>query len=308
MSSNRDVIVVLESIDERAEGINRGLLAEGSRIANLLGGSLSALIEEPSTHGSHAWVQTAKALLGDMPFRLLLFAHTNKGRELAPLMAPALDAAAVTDCFDIRFRGETLHYARYVYGGQFEQEATFANPPEIASLSVESLEARAGFSVIPVPFQEIRMQIPGIADAMKTIKSIPPDYRTIDIRYAKRVLDIGIGCDQPELLKLAEELADLLEASIGTTRLVVDNGHIPKSRMIGQTGKSISPELSLSLGVSGSPHHVAGIRQSANILSVNADARAPIFGVSDTGFVSDLSGLLPKLIHRIKQFRDTGLT
>lgn len=301
---NREVIVALES----SEVINRGLLAEGSRIANLLGGNLFALLAEPSRHSSHAWVQAAKTLLQAVPFRLLLFAHTDKGRELAPLIAQALGAAAVVDCFDIRFRNETLCYARYIHGGQFEQEVSFANPPEIVSLNLESLTAREGFYAAPAQVKEILMRIPEIADATKTIKIVPPDFRTIDVRYAKRILDIGAGCDQPELLKLSEELSDLLQASIGTTRLVVDSGRISKTRMIGQTGKAAEPELCLALGVSGSPHHIAGLQKSQKIFSINSDERAPIFGVSDAGFVSDLNSLLPKLISRIKQYRDKGLT
>jgi electron transfer flavoprotein alpha subunit len=300
---NRDVVVVLES----SETINRGLLTEGGRIANLLGGNLSALLTEHSVHSSYAWAQTAKRLLEDAPFRMLLFAHTDKGSERAPLLAQALDAAAVMDCFDIRFRSETLYYARYVHGAQFEQEVSFTNPPEFVSLNLESLEAQESISAAPVQFKKLYMQVPEIADAKKTVKTIPPDFKTIDIRYAKRILDIGAGCDQPALLELAEELSNLLEASVGTTRLVVDNGRIPKIRMIGQTGKSTSPEICLTFGVSGSQHHVPGIQQSGTILSVNSDARAPIFGVSDTGFVSDLVGVLPKLVHRITQFRDKGL-
>jgi electron transfer flavoprotein alpha subunit len=304
VNKHRDVIVVLES----SEAINRGLLAEGSQIANLLGGSLFALVAEPSVSGSHAWTQTATTLVEGVPFRLLLFAHTDKGRELAPLMAQALGAAAVLDCFDIRFRNETLCYARYIHGGQFEQEVSFANPPEIVSLNLESLAAREGFFAAPVQVKEIRMQIPEIADAKKTIRTIPPDFKTIDIRYAKRILDIGAGCDQPALLELVEELSSLLEASTGTTRLVVDNGRITKTRMIGQTGKSVEPELCLALGVSGSPHHIAGLQNARKIFSVNSDERAPVFEVSDAGFVSDLNSLLPELISRIKQFRDKGLT
>ena len=80
---NRDVLVVLES----SETINKGLLREGSRIARLLGGNLSALLTEHSAHSSYAWAQTAKQLLEEVPFRLLLFAHTDKGSELAPLSA-----------------------------------------------------------------------------------------------------------------------------------------------------------------------------------------------------------------------------
>jgi electron transfer flavoprotein alpha subunit len=308
VNKNRDVIIVLESLDERAEAINRGLLAEGSRIANLLGGSLSALIQETTKHNSHAWVLAAKMLLEDAPFRLLLFAHTSIGSELIPRIAEALDAAAVTDCFDIRFRNDTLYYARYVYGGQFEQEVSFPDPPEIASLNLESLETREGFSTAPIPFKKILLRIPEIADGKKTIKIIPPDFRTIDIRYAKRILDIGAGCDRPGLLEMAEELSILLKASIGTTRLVVDNGSISKTRMIGQTGKAPSPKLCLALGVSGSPHHVAGIQKSGTIFSVNSDEHAPIFGTSDAGFVCDLNSLLPKLVSRIKQYRDKGLT
>jgi electron transfer flavoprotein alpha subunit len=308
VSVNGNVIVVLESVDERAEAINRGLLAEGSRIAQILRGSLSALITEPSSHSNAAWVRTAKGLLDSMPFRLLLLAHTNKGRELTPLIAQALDAAATMDCFDIRFRSETLYYARYIHGGQFEQEVSFTNPPEIASLNLESLEAGESFFSAPVQINKIQMQIRDIPNAKKTIKTIPPDFKTVDIRYAKRILDIGAGCDQPALLELAEELANLLEASIGTTRLVVDSGRIPKTRMIGQTGKAASPELCLALGVSGSPHHIAGIQKSGTIFSVNSDERAPILGVSDAGFVSDLNSLLPKLISRIKQYRDKDLT
>ena len=296
---NRDVVVALESSDLT----NRKLLSEGGRIANHLGGTLFALLAEPASCGSAAWVRTANHILDKTPFRLLLFAHSDKGRELAPMIAQALGAAAVMDCFDIRYRNGDLHYARYVYGGQFEQEVSFAHPPEIASLNLDSVMAEESVSA-----NMIHMQISGDADANRAVTTIPPDFKTVDIRYAKRLLDIGAGCDQPAGLKSAEELSELLEASIGTTRLVVDSGHIARIRMIGQTGKSISPEFCLTLGVSGSPHHVAGLRQSGKIFSVNSDARAPIFGVSDAGFVMDLGGLLPKLIHRIKQFRDKGLT
>jgi electron transfer flavoprotein alpha subunit len=308
VSKSKDVIVVLESQDERAKAINRGLLAEGARIARLLGGNLSALVAEPSVFSGDAWVRAAKSTLENVPFRLLLFAHTDRSSELAPLVAQNLDAPAVLDCFDIRLSDEALCYARYVCGGQFEQEVSFAHPPEIVTLSLETIEAPENASPVSLEVKKIHMPVPESAAPKKIIRRIPPDFKTEDIRYAKRILDIGAGCDKPALMELAEELAVLLEASVGTTRQVVDNGRIPKARMIGQTGKMASPELCLALGVSGSPHHVAGILQSTKILSVNSDARAPIFGVSDAGFIADLNGLLPKLIHRIKQYKDRDLT
>jgi len=305
---HKDVIVFLESFGERAEKINTGLLAEGSRIAGLLGGSLSAIAAESSEYSSDALALASKAMLENTPFRLLLFAHTDRSSELAPLLALNMGAPAVLDCFDLRFRDKTLYYARHVCGGQFEQEISFANPPEIASLNLESLREQESIHPAPSHIRRIRLEMPVDAARKKATETIPPDFKTIDIRFAKRILDIGSGCDQPELRSLAQELSSLLEASIGTTRPVVDDGHLSKSRMIGETGKTVSPELLLALGVSGSPHHVAGIRQTGTILSVNSDMRAPIGGLSDAGFVADLNGLLPKLVNLIKRYRDKDLT
>jgi electron transfer flavoprotein alpha subunit len=102
---------------------------------------------------------------------------------------------------------------------------------------------------------------------------------------------------------LVRELADLLEGSLGSTRPIVDEGHLPKERMIGLTGKQISPDLYLALGVSGSPHHVAGIQGSKRIVCINKDPRAPIYQFCDAGFVGDIRNVLPKLISRIRAWK-----
>ena len=131
---------------------------------------------------------------------------------------------------------------------------------------------------------------------------MPPDFRTVDIPFARRI--VGVGSGASPLINLSEALALLLEGSIAATRPVVDDGFVPRERMIGQTGKTVSPGLYVALGISGSPHHVAGIQPAGRVLSLNIDAGAPIFGFSDTGFVCDLAGLLPKLIDRINRYRD----
>jgi electron transfer flavoprotein alpha subunit len=100
------------------------------------------------------------------------------------------------------------------------------------------------------------------------------------------------------------ELADLLQGSVGATRPVTDEGRLPKERLIGQTGRSVTPELYVALGVSGSPHHVAGVRSADRVLSVNRDVRAPIFQFSDVGYVADLEEVLPALVRRISEWRD----
>ncbi len=116
----------------------------------------------------------------------------------------------------------------------------------------------------------------------------------------------GSGSASENLLAAVHELAELLEGSVGATRPVVDDGRLPKERLIGQTGRTVAPELYLALGISGSPHHVAGVRGADRIVSVNRDVRAPIFQFSDVGYVADLEMVLPALVQKIKEWRDAS--
>ena len=304
MNNERDVIVFLETADERADRINSGLLAEAQRIAGCLGGEVALISSDSFDHPCNAVAGGLKAVLKNVPFRLLLFAGTDQGGILASQVALQYETAAVIDCRDIRFSDGILNFVRNVYGDQFEQELSFRSFPEIAALNPESLMARDGALPEPASVRRIRLELPEGKSGIRTIETIPPDFATVDLRYAKRIVDIGFGCSQPGLLEMARELADLLEASVGTTRPMVDDGYWPKSRMIGQTGKTTAPEICVTLGVSGSPHHTAGLQKSGTVLSVNSDPRAPVFDVSNSGFVSDLQAVLPKLIERIKRYRE----
>jgi electron transfer flavoprotein alpha subunit len=329
MNKERDVIVFLESSGENRRDINEGLLTEGHRIATDLESSFSALAigkdaedadlleqygvstlyhvtgDGLSRYSGEVFAWAAAKALKDVLFRLLLCAHSDRGSELAPRIASYLNTVAVTDCVDISIRDQTIFYVRYLYGAQLEQEVSYRRPArEVASLRPDILDKREVKAQGSLQIQAISVDVPPDLPRTTIADIFPPDYSTVDILYAKRIIGAGSGCDTPELMGLVEELSRLLESSIGTTRPVVDEGRLPKDRMIGQTGKTVVPDAYLALGISGSPHHVAGIQQSRNILSVNRDPRAPIFNVADAGFVCDLSILLPKLINRIKRYMD----
>jgi electron transfer flavoprotein alpha subunit len=332
MKKEKDVILHLETPGEKGDEINRGLLTEGDRLAGLLGGGLFAVIVgddspidlelfgksgvsvlyqvkgnrlSPYCAEVHAWV--LKQVLKEIPCRLVLFANSDRGSDLAPRVAASLDTAAVTGCADICAENGTLTYVRLVYGGQFSQEVAFADSgTEVATIAPEVLNIQDGTHSGRVRTVDISVEVPSEITGPMSLGLIAPDYRTVDILYAKRIVGAGAGCADPRLMRLVEELSDLLEGSVATTRPVVDDGYLPKERMIGQTGKTVVPDLYLALGISGSPHHVAGIQQTKRILSVNRDPRAPVFDVSDKGFVGDLDSLLPKLIDRIKRYRDEG--
>jgi electron transfer flavoprotein alpha subunit len=331
-----DVLVFLESFGENCKEANKWLCLEGNRIRKGLGGSLLALsMGEPLEEASilaETGISTLYILKNDLfseychevftraiiqfvrelhP-RLFLFVNSDMGLELAPSIAYHLETAAVTDCVDIKNKGGglkkggCLSFIKPAYDGQFEREISFPSGAiEIATFRREALDKGLKAERGDIKVVEKQIDITSEIIRTKTLDRIPPDFKTTDIVHAKRIIGTGAGIADKELFPVLEEFAELLQGSLGATRPVVDDGYLSKERMIGQTGKMVSPELYLSLGISGSPHHVAGIQESKRIISVNKDLRAPIFPLSDIGFIGDLKKILPELVKRIKEWRES---
>lgn len=238
---------------------------------------------------------------------LLLLGNTTFGRELAPRLAASLGTGVVSGCARIELSGDSMRFYRPVYGGQLWQEVVFTTDKTmIVTMDLSILDA------IPAPVPcEVRTIIiePGLPPEtirVERLESLPADYRTVDVAEAEMVVAAGMGAATDELFPLVGELAGLLEGAVGATRPVTDTGRLPRDRLIGQTGKVVSPHVYLALGVSGAAHHVGGIQGSGKIVSVNRDPLAPIFRSSDVGLAADLREVLPKLIERIKRAKENG--
>jgi electron transfer flavoprotein alpha subunit len=302
-----DVTVIFERAEEGPNLSGRALLREAQRLAGELGGRAAAL-EVPALE-LHVVPAVAQALTGFVERtrpRALLLADGEGARQLAALLAHGLGTGAVVGCTALTVEDGRLVYREPVYGGWLEQVLAFApGLVEIATVdvgllagasSVAAEETSAGRETLEVPR-------PGPA-AYQALEVLPPDFRTVDLVHARRVLAAGMGGARPHLLPVVEELAELLQASIGVTRPVTDEGWLPKERLIGQTGRTVHPDLCLSLGSSGSPHHLAGVQDAGTFLCVNRDMRAPVFQYSDAGYLGDLEEVLPALVRRIKEWRD----
>ena len=249
----------------------------------------------------------------------------DAGRQLAPLVAQLLGTGAVLSCSDVAVGGqrsagdggslsEALTFVKPVYGGWLEQEIkaaagfvpvatldlTGVEPPEASAEAAAVAAAGARVLAAAGVLAAVRDSLPRV----RHLETVPPDARSVDLVHAKRIVAAGMGTANERLLAAVHELAELLEGSVGATRPVVDEGRLPKERLIGQTGRTVAPDLYVALGISGSPHHVAGVRKADRVLSVNRDARAPIFQFSDVGYVADLEAVLPALIAKIKEWRD----
>jgi electron transfer flavoprotein alpha subunit len=329
-------IWVLPELDSNAEEISKlslGLLTEARYIADRVDGSVTALVlgDQSQDHSgifgkygvNSAYVFKDPALKyfsieaysasllpriqADKPW-LFLMGNTTIGRELAPRLAALLETGMVSNCARMDLsHPESPKFYRYVYGDQLYQEVIFQTDRiMVVTMDVRVLNAAPVAKSTRLKTLEIEPALAAGPIRTKHLAFLPADYQTVDVTDADTIVAAGMGAATDELLPLVEELAGLIEGAIGTTRPVVDGGSIPKERMIGQTGKVVSPELYLALGISGASHHVGGIQDSGKIVSINRDRKAAIFQNSDVGVSADLKDVLPVLIEKIKKAREDG--
>jgi electron transfer flavoprotein alpha subunit len=328
-------IWVLPEINNTEEvgKVSLGLLAEACNIAEKVGGTVTALVfsesakEIPDIFAQYGVTRAylfqdplfahfsaeayAAALLPrlrlDKPW-FFLMGQTAIGRELAPRLAALLETGLVTDCVKIDLsQPEQPKFYRSVYGDQLYQEIVFeTDSTMLVTMESKTLNAVPAKGTGKVKTIVIESRLP--ADLIKTrhIEFLPADFQTVDVVEAETIVAAGMGAATDEIYPLVAELAALVEGAIGTTRPVVDGGKIPRERMIGQTGKTVSPDFYLALGISGATHHTGGIQESGKIIAINRDPQAPIFQNSDVGATVDLREVLPKLIERIKQAKSHG--
>ena len=334
MTRPRD-IWVLPEIDntEEVSKLSLGLLSEARYIAEKVGGTVTALVlgdqspdysevfgqygvtsaylfKDPVLKYFSVEAYSAALLpkiLEDKPW-LFLMGHTTVGRELTPRLAALLETGLVSNCAKMDLsHPECPKFFRFVYGDQLYQEVIFqTSQAMLVTMDPRILNIAPASKTGEVKISVIEPKLSPKAIRARHLDFLPADFRTVDVADADIIASAGMGAATDELLPLVEELAGLVKGAIGTTRPVVDEGKISKERMIGQTGKVVSPELYLALGISGSIHHVGGIQDSGRIISINRDPKAPIFHNSDVGIAADIGDVLPKLIERIKQAKRDG--
>jgi electron transfer flavoprotein alpha subunit len=331
-------IWVLPEISDDAEDVSKlslGLLSEARYIAEKVNATVTALVfndqdqECPEVFGQYGVSKAylfkdpllkyfsaeayATALLptiqADSPW-LFLMGNTIIGRELAPRLAVLLGTGLVSNCVKMDFTDtERPQFSRPIYGGQLYQEIVFeTGPTMLVTMSADVLNMTPAASPGQPIMSIIEPKLAPEAARVKHREFLPADFRTVDIADADVIISAGVGAATDELLPLTEELAGLIRGAIGTTRPVVDEAKIPRERMIGQTGKVVSPDLYLALGISGSVHHIGGIKDSGTIVAINRDPQAPVFQNADVGVIADLKDILPELIAKIKRAERSGPT
>ncbi len=313
-----DVWVFVDSRDGAISTASREVLGAARGVADSLGGSLTALVfgEGVSGVADAAFDLGADAVLGsdDAVFTggrlealgpaivalaqerspgVMMFGASTRGRDLAAWVAADLNAGLVADAVDITVEGDRVKVTRPVYAGKLLSSCYVTGDPQIITLrgrafaQAESTGKSGTAEWVPAVVAE--------DDIPTKITGFEGKGGQVSLTDASIIVSGGRGVGGPEGFEPLQELATTLNAALGASRATVDAGWIPYEHQVGQTGKTVSPDLYMAFGISGAIQHQAGMRTSKVIVAVNKDPEAPIFKLAQYGIVGDLFTIAPAL-------------
>ena len=310
------VLVFAEQRDGQLKSYALEAISEGKRLAAAAGGSLTAVLIGSNlgdlavtagkygaddvltaddaglagyTPGSYAGI--LQAALTDTSASVVLLSSSAMGRELGALLAAKAGASLLSDVIETKWDGDRLVVTRPVYAGKALLKVAATRMPVIVTLRPNvfaATESSGAGNVTTIALGAADEKVLVTETAMK-------DSDRPELTEASIIVSGGRGMGGPENYAIIEELADTLGAAVGASRAAVDAGWRPHADQVGQTGKTVSPNLYIACGISGAIQHLAGMSSSKCIVAVNTDPEAPIFKVADYGIVADLFQVVPAL-------------
>jgi electron transfer flavoprotein alpha subunit len=234
-------------------------------------------------------------------YRAVVLGFSAQGRDLGPRIAARLDAPIASDVTAFTASGDTITVKHPGYANKVLMTLTLSGAPVVLSVRPSAFTATEA----PKAGRVEQGQASPAAGATVTVTEVKEGAKgRPDLGDAPIIISGGRGLKASENFKLVEDLADAFgNAAVGATRAVTDDGWRPHSDQIGQTGRQVSPQLYVALGISGAIQHLAGMRSSKTIVAINKDREAPIFKVADYGIVGDVLEVVPALTAAIREAR-----
>jgi electron transfer flavoprotein alpha subunit len=280
-----------------------GIAARGEALGNY-GADLVIVVEHPDLahYSPEVFAATIAERLGGGGYRGAFLPASAEGRDLAPRVAAKLGVSLASDITEFEFQGDAVVCRHPAYTGKVIVTLRLTSNPAVLSI-------RPG-SVTPVEqarTARIETAAPAMDPKAAVLKVSELTGRTaakLDLGEASIIVSGGRGLRGAENFKLVEDLADAIgNAAVGATRAVTDDGWRPATDQIGQTGRLVSPDLYIAVGISGAVQHLAGMRNAKTIVAINKDKDAPIFKVADYGIVGDLFEIVPRLTAEVRKAR-----
>ena len=333
----KGVFVFAQQVDGEVSGIAYELLGKAKDLAKDLNAEVTAVLlgygvkgladslaeygadkvivvddKELEVYRTEPYAHALASVINEYKPEIMLVGATAIGRDLGPRVSARVATGLTADCtvleigdFTDNMTKETipnqLLMTRPAFGGN--TIATIAGPynrPQMATV-------RAGVMQKIDPIKGAKAEVieynPGFTpdnkyvEILDVVKSVAD---TVDIADAKILVSGGRGVGSEENFKLLQDLADVLGGTVSCSRAVVENGWLPVERQVGQTGKTVRPNVYFAIGISGAIQHVAGMEESDIIVAINKDETAPIFDVADYGLVGDLNKIVPQLTEMLK--------
>ncbi|HEX6354345.1 electron transfer flavoprotein subunit alpha/FixB family protein [Actinophytocola sp.] len=314
-----EVLVLVDHSDGEVKKVTFELLtaarALGSPSAVVVGapGTAAKLIEQLGAYGAEKvyvaesedaanylvtpQVDVLESLVGSVSPAAVLVASTADGREISGRLALRVGGGLLSDVIEVDAEGTVT---KSIFGGAFVVKAKSTQGVPVIAVRPGGLEA--------VPAQGAAAETPVEVPAVDTAKAARITGREPvvggdrpELTEASVVVSGGRGVGSAESFEVVEKLADVLGAAVGASRAAVDSGYYPAQFQVGQTGKTVSPQLYIALGISGAIQHRAGMQTSKTIVAVNKDPEAPIFEIADYGVVGDLFKVAPQLTEEIQK-------
>ena len=332
MADATGVLVIGQTSGDGLDSTAAELLAAGRNLAaalgeelsiGLLGDTLDASAQQAIAHGADRvyavnhpllaeyqpdlYLAALDALCRDVNPRVVLMSRTTEGRELAPRLAFRLGVGLAQDCLEVSIDESTssLLANRPVYGGNAVAVVSCERTPQIAAIrpkAYEPMEADAGRQGQVVSFP---VELDASQAKTRVVETVREESEGVKLEEARVVVSGGRGLGGPEPFSGLEELAKLLGGAVGASRAAVDSGWVPSAYQVGLTGKAITPELYITVAISGASQHMAGCSGAKCIVAINKDADANIFKDARYGVVGDWERVLPALTEAVRELVDS---
>ena len=328
MAEAQSVLVLGDSADNELSSISKELLAAGRKLADDLGeelaiGLLGDTLDQPSqqaiSYGAdkvyavnhpnlaeyqvELYLSAMEALAKDISPRIVLIGRTNQGRELAPRLAFRLGVGLAQDCLEVSVdsASKTLFANRPVYGGNAVAVVSCNYTPQVAAIrpkAYEPLEPDASRQGQVVSFP---VELDLAQARSRVVDVVAEESEGIKLEEARIVVSGGRGLGGPEPFQDLEQLAKALGGAVGASRAAVDSGWVPSSYQVGLTGKTITPEVYITVAISGASQHMAGCSGAKVIVAINKDAEANIFKEARYGVVGDWQEIVPAFTEAVRE-------